>query len=821
MRSSVRIACAAGIVIGLSAAPVFSHPGPFDGKTFKGRIAYSADGNHNDEDDWAASPVALAIFAEFEVRDQVVHFDYNCILPKTDAEWEETHETSVLGAAERYGYDRSVFHDCQEDLDGAIDSIKQAVNASSAEDPLYFIVAGPMEVPYLGIQKADPEKRKFVYCISHSRWNDGFARDYSFTHTKRSIIPLGIKWVQIRDQNGLLSTSRYGRAARPDEWRPWHWMRDSDDSKVTFLWERMRVTTRADCSDAGMAYFLMTGDEEGNPSKLTNLLDDNIVPTPVGPRRHVRIEAESFLSFDELKLEYRHDRRASHRVNVKLASITTGRIRTRFDEPYTQPSGRYDVDVRYFDEKDGHCQFALFVNGVQQGESWLASADDEQWRTKSIENVVVKTGDEIMVQVRGDSGEYGKLDYVQFNYQGPASGSANSVTPVGALPEQNELPDPFLRPDGTRVRTLQEWREQREYLKAMLAHYMYGHMPPAPDHNQVAIQQTLSNTVLDECAVEEHYTLTITRRGLSVDLRMALFRPAQKKRYPTIIKNCRTLFDPQTAADRYKLTAERDLQAASESVRRGYLLCKFRREDLARDQKDSRDGGIFPLYPEYDWGAIAVWAWAHQVVLDVLDELGYANMDQVICTGHSRGGQTAMAAGIFDERIDIVVPCTGGFGSCGTLRIRDPDGVRGRIDYIDHLKRHVPHWFGERYHEFAGQRNKLPFDAHTLVALIAPRPLLNTNATDDEYNNTLSMEAGIRVGKLVFDWMQAEDRCRLHWRPGKHGQLEDDWRALLDFADELLFGKMGTSKFNKWVYPEFAPSVPWSVPKPIGDPSAR
>ena len=31
-------------------------PFPFDGASFKGRIAWSADGNYNDEDDWAASP---------------------------------------------------------------------------------------------------------------------------------------------------------------------------------------------------------------------------------------------------------------------------------------------------------------------------------------------------------------------------------------------------------------------------------------------------------------------------------------------------------------------------------------------------------------------------------------------------------------------------------------------------------------------------------------------------------------------------------------------------------------------------------------------
>ena len=50
------------------------------------------------------------------------------------------------------------------------------------------------------------------------------------------------------------------------------------------------------------------------------------------------------------------------------------------------------------------------------------------------------------------------------------------------LPSIPELPDPFLKPDGTRVKTREEWPEQREYLKAMLAHYLYGEMPPAPEN---------------------------------------------------------------------------------------------------------------------------------------------------------------------------------------------------------------------------------------------------------------------------------------------------------------------------------------------------
>jgi hypothetical protein len=429
MTREIGITCATIILLFFLLSNVSADSGPFDGKNFKGRIAYSGDGNHNDEDDWAASPVALAIFAEFGVKDKLVHFDYNSILPETNPEWEKQHETSVLGAAERYGYRKSTFHNCRKNLDAAVDSIKNAINQSSADNPLYFIVAGPMEVPFLGI----------VYVISHSRWNDGFDLKYAFTHNKRGVIPLGIKWVQIRDQNKFLSTTPFGRPATEDEWRPWHWMRDSNDPKVRFLWDRMRETRRADCSDSGMAYFLMTGDQEPEIAKLRLLLDDNVVPKPISSRRRIRIEAENFLGFDKYEVEYRADPDVSHTINVKLADITTGRIRTPFAQPYCAASGRYDVDVRYLDEKSGRSKFALSVNGIQKGDSWHGSHDDQRWRTHRIADVNLNSGDEIMVEVEGNSGEAGRLDYVELNYKGPSSVSSKSSSPSSTLDDIHAL----------------------------------------------------------------------------------------------------------------------------------------------------------------------------------------------------------------------------------------------------------------------------------------------------------------------------------------------------------------------------------------------
>ena len=106
--------------------------------------------------------------------------------------------------------------------------------------------------------------------------------------------------------------SPYGQPAKPEEFDPYFSMRDSDDSKARFLWQRMLASARPDPSDAGMAYFLVTGDEQADPTKLKRLLGAGVVPAPIAERKQVRIEAENFLHLEGYELEYRNDREVSH-----------------------------------------------------------------------------------------------------------------------------------------------------------------------------------------------------------------------------------------------------------------------------------------------------------------------------------------------------------------------------------------------------------------------------------------------------------------------------------------------------------------------------
>jgi predicted amidohydrolase len=387
--------------------------GPYVNGTFRGRIAYSADGNHNDPDDWAASPMALAILAEAGLKDRLVHFHYNCILPETNPDWEKIHAESVLGAAKHYGYDPAIFFDCRKDLKGAIAALTKEIDASTAENPLYFIVAGPMEVPYLAIQQSQPDKRQFVYCISHSRWNDGYASKYKFTHTKRSVIDAGVNWVQIRDQNRLLSLSPYGQPAAEESFAGFFWMRDSGEDKVRFLWDRMLVSKRPDPSDAGMAYFLATGDEDADPKKLQRLIGEHRPSLPTASRSQIRLEAENFREFVNYEVDDRSDRNSSHRLSVRPTNASeAATIRTRFKQPYAALNGRYDIEVRYLSERGRQRQIAVKIADVPQGGTSPTTASTEGWASQVFRDVAIRDGDGIAVTSSGDAL---RLDYIQLN----------------------------------------------------------------------------------------------------------------------------------------------------------------------------------------------------------------------------------------------------------------------------------------------------------------------------------------------------------------------------------------------------------------------
>lgn len=259
------------------------------------RIACSADGNaqpdlnykgkynYADPDDWGATPAALALLAKKGLQGKLVHYSYNNFMPSPPHTSVRNYmKEGVEGSIERWNYNQNIFFDVGLQKKEAVQHLKSEITKSTKNDPLYFINMGPSEFLYQAVQLTIKEGNKKalanVYVISHSNYNDNHLRRPNH-HTIDQVIALSgdqIKFKRIKDQNKK-NIPNEGWSSYHD-WSVWNWLRDHKNEDIAWIWKCMKKhkEKRADISDAGMIYYLITGDSDGNPSKFQNFLGDKI-----------------------------------------------------------------------------------------------------------------------------------------------------------------------------------------------------------------------------------------------------------------------------------------------------------------------------------------------------------------------------------------------------------------------------------------------------------------------------------------------------------------------------------------------------------------
>lgn len=373
---------------------------------------------------------------------------------------------------------------------------------------------------------------------------------------------------------------------------------------------------------------------------------------------------------------------------------------------------------------------------------------------------------------------------------------------VKHLPVQRTIPPVMLSSSGDSITSIDQWRTHREYIKEMLEFYQYGQMPPVPQ----ALNVTENSKTEEADRIISDYDFTISHNDQSLTFRVGLVRPKAEGTYPVIVKNDRYRFDvmeTENIKSREKYAKQKrgevDQFVADEAIRRGYVYCKFIREDVAADINGPKEGRIFDLYPEYNWGAITAWAWTHQIINNWLEKQPWADVKKLVATGHSRGGKTALCAGIFDERIAVTVPNSSGIGGTGSLRFYD--FTKGNIQTIEHQSRQFKHWWPDRLYTLKGHIHKVPFDTHFAKALIAPRALLNPHARQDFWANPYGTYLTYLAAQPVFDLYGVPENNAIHWRDGGHAQGEEDWLALFEYCDRYFYEKPTSRKFDENPYP--------------------
>ena len=402
-----------------------------------------------------------------------------------------------------------------------------------------------------------------------------------------------------------------------------------------------------------------------------------------------------------------------------------------------------------------------------------------------------------------------------------ANGTA-SFPAVEKLPSQSNLPDPLLMLDGSRVTTEKQWFEQRRpELKSLFQHYMYGYLPPAP-RNIRATEHRVEPSYLGGKATKREVTIAFGPKGAPEISLLLVIPNKQQQPVPVFVGlnfcgNHSLLDDPNialpipwlysfcpggknnraTEAGRGRM----DSWSVEQSIDRGYAVATFYNGDIDPDQPDFSDG-VHPHYLKkgqtslgpHDWGTIAAWAWGIHRAVDYLVQLDEIDHQRIAVFGHSRNGKAALFAAAMDERIALSIPHQAGCG--GTSPSRGSVG-----ESVEEINTAFPHWFNDTFPTFNKHVDRLPFDQHSLVALVAPRPVLLSNAEQDTWSDPAGqfemLEAADAVYRLLgVEGLSAEkmpgnnelidSRLGFYIRPGEHSTTKEDWQTFLDFADRNM-----------------------------------
>jgi hypothetical protein len=381
------------------------------------------------------------------------------------------------------------------------------------------------------------------------------------------------------------------------------------------------------------------------------------------------------------------------------------------------------------------------------------------------------------------------------------------------------LPDPLVLANGKRVKDARAWTsERRPEIVRLFEENQYGRAPGRPADMTFDVFDK-GTPALDGKAIRRQVTIYFSNDKAGPKMDLLVYLPAgASKPVPLLLKvsfaaNSSAVDDPGIkpgevwGRDHKKAPAQRGgigrLNPAP-FLAAGFGIATFYYGDVDPDFSGGLPMGIRAHYlkpgqqqPDPDeWGAIGAWAWGASRALDYLETDKGVDAKRVAITGISRLGKTVMWAGAHDPRFAMVIASCSGEGGAALSR-------RNYGETIAHLTEptRYPYQFAANYANFAKRVGEFPVDAHLLVALIAPRPvLLQTGDKDfwsDPKGEFLAAVAAEPVYKLFgkqglgTDQMPAAGEAILHdigyyMHEGGHGAIASDWNIYLKFMQQHL-----------------------------------
>jgi hypothetical protein len=349
------------------------------------------------------------------------------------------------------------------------------------------------------------------------------------------------------------------------------------------------------------------------------------------------------------------------------------------------------------------------------------------------------------------------------------------------------LPDPLTSADGRRVASADAWTKQRRpELIRIYETEIWGRIPANTlQLSWVGFPVETANGAVVKRSVG---TIGTAANAPKINLKVALPEGASKP-VPVILL-------VQFGGGGAPIP---DPPVASDILARGWGYATVGYNDIQPDKADAFGQGVIGAtgkMPAADeWGDVSAWAWGVSRVIDHLSTDKAIDATKIALHGHSRIGKTALWASALDTRIAAVyASCPGEMGA-----------ALSRRDYgetVDDMAQRFPYWFDGNFQKWVGRWNEMPVDAHTLIALSAPRPVFVTGGSEDQWADPVGeFKALVAAGPVYrllgkkdlgttdlppLDTPQISGDLGWYYHKGPHAATPEDWKVFLQFLDKYF-----------------------------------
>jgi len=376
------------------------------------------------------------------------------------------------------------------------------------------------------------------------------------------------------------------------------------------------------------------------------------------------------------------------------------------------------------------------------------------------------------------------------------------------------LPDPLVLLNGEKVTDSTTWYNIRR--KEILGMFETEQFGKVPDRKNVSFKIFENGSpVFDNQAIRKQVTIFFAKDTSNYKADLLIYLPANTaKPAPVLLKigfspNCTTIDDPGIRQG-MMWTREGKQIPASEGRRFGFFDVKkfidngigvaaIYYGDIEPDFAEGLKYGIIANYlssehnyPAPDeWGAISAWSWGLSSVMDYFETDPQINAHQVALYGVSRLGKTVLWTGARDERFGMVIASCSGEGGAAISRRQYGETIKHMI----HPTRYYYQFCANRA-RYGHDPNSCPIDAHMLVALMAPRPLLLQTGDTDYWSDPKGEFVAAVAAEPVYELLGKKGLGTEVWpeagmpvlrdlgyymHSGGHGTLPADYDIFIDF----------------------------------------